>query len=98
MFLREAPFRSYALNLDVRSFGFFWDFCEGDMDPVRMLLSTGSLKHGFLGVPKMDAQKVALKLVYELSGTLFWIRFLVFFGNFVQKVKIALLYTFWASS
>ena len=54
MGLNECP--PYALNFDVRSSvrSFvrpdFWDFCEGDMDPVRpvrMLLSTGSLKHGF---------------------------------------------------
>ena len=40
----------------------FCDFCEGYMKVSRIDLSTGTLKHGFLGVPKKDGQKVALRV------------------------------------
>ena len=32
------------------------------MKVSRIELSTGTLKHGFLGVPKKDARKVALRV------------------------------------
>ena len=63
--------RSGSILISVRSFvrpsvrSFvrkFWDFCEGDMEVSRIELSTGTLKHGFLGVPKKDARKVALRV------------------------------------
>ena len=47
---------------DVCSVRKFCDFCEGYMKVSRIELSTGTLKHGFLGVPKKDARKVALRV------------------------------------
>ena len=49
----------YVSRTNVRK---FCDFCEGYMKVSRIELSTGTLKHGFLGVPKKDARKVALRV------------------------------------
>ena len=56
--------RSGSILISVRpmSVNKFCDFCEGYMKVSRIELSTGTLKHGFLGVPKKDARKVALRV------------------------------------
>ena len=69
-----------SVRLSVRK---FWDFCEGDMEVSRIELSTGTLKHGFLGVPKKDARKVALRVTIRtfrdpILDHFFW-TFLFFF-------------------
>ena len=65
---------------DVRK---FCDFCEGDMEVSRIELSTGTLKHGFLGVPKKDARKVALRVTIRTFRDPILITFFLNFFDFL---------------